>query len=230
MGSFFEDNRQAAISVLALWGILIALFLGGSNIYHRITDVRAKLKQSQSQLNQLEGKLETLNDAQSNSISESAIEATEALPVNNPAMALILQINRLVNDNNLATISITLAGGGNDSLSGITQTSLDMTIQGELTDINNFLLGLERVKPLSNLRAVAFRHPFGDEAVRAELTVSTFWSDLPSELPSVSQTVSNLTQSEQATIETVAQFTDLASAGLEGSEVAPTLGNPFSFR
>lgn len=181
------------------------IFFGFSNI----NSVRDKLSEVARETKTLEQKLFILKTVDQNLANiTSAFDI--ALPSKSSTLYGLNQIKNIATLNNLM-VSNVLSGSLTSLNKEISKIPITFEVEGSETDIFNFLNSLSKVLPLMTVTSVDYSS--SDNLSSATVTLNVYTAPLPKNIPSITQSVSDLTNDELKLIDELSTYQKPAFTG-----------------
>lgn len=212
-----KNIQSAAYAILPLIGV-IALFIFAVPFgISQISGVRDKISKASTVQNTLTQKLDLLTNISVSAVSETDALAI-ALPDSNPALVTLSQIKILASAGGLSTTGVK---GGSEvkDKSGLLRVDITFDLRGSRDAIMSFLKGVENISPITVVTKLKLNESGGGSL--ANITVSSFWSPLPTKIPAVTDPERDLTADEKNTIAKVSAlnppiFTEVPASETSG--------------
>jgi len=194
-----ENIKIIITSAAPLTIVLILFLITGSFGIGKVTDLRSQVDTASSQQNTLNQKLNILQTV-SPSLSSSSNLATTALPSDNAAILTISQLKFLASTNSV-TLSGTKSGAAVIDSTGLSRVDITFDVTGTRPQVITFLKSISTIAPISVVDNIKLNENSG--VTRATTTVRAFWSPLPAKLPPVTTALTDLTQDEKDTLNSI---------------------------
>jgi hypothetical protein len=153
---------------------------------------RALIAKAKTTENVLTTKLNYLKDNQVQIKAQKDLVSI-ALPEKNPALTILTQIKNLQVTDNIVVTEIRVASGTKDE-KGTGSTGFVIKVEGGAEDITGFLGTVLNSLPLLRVNRVEFTEIGGNYT--AEISLTSFWEDLPIKIPAVTDPIKKLTSDE----------------------------------
>ncbi len=219
-----EKDKQILKSIVPLL-IVVALFIfAGKFAIGQIKNVSTQIKEAKKTQSVLSEKLKTLRSVSLVSASGSTA-AIIALPKSNPSLQIISQIRNLASMNLLLIEGIRASVSESD-IGQMSYVTTSFNLVGPREAISAFVKGIEGIAPMSFVDKLSLVED-GSGGTAASVTVKTYFAPLPSTIPTVTQSVTDLTASEK---ELLKQISSLTQPVIDTGIVATVSGanpNPF---
>lgn len=218
------SDVKAALNAGLPLVISIILFVVVGNLgIANITDLRTQITQAQKDQQVLNQKVNILQ-TEAATLGTSSVAVSTALPDSNTVLAVISQLKSISTNDTLALTNLKTGGQVQDS-SGLSRVDVSFEVSGTRDQIITFLGQLANAAPIMVVSSIRFSENGG--ASRADVTVKSFWAGLPTNLPTTTEALTDLTPDEQAVLDSVGQLTQPPFTTLPAS---PTSGktNPFT--
>ena len=209
-----------AIFIVVVIAILLANFLLG-----RIGELNSKSSVDLDQQSQLQQKLESLQKIDPTVLSESA-NAYLSLPDKNPAVYVISQLKKYASEYGVTLTKINISGSGSPQAE-LSSASVQFGIEGEYQKVVDLIDRLSQTAPIMSIDRVKITQSslIGAEA---QGTLNTYWAPFPKTLPSLTESVSNLTEDELAALEVLTSLEQPSFGELPPASSASARANPFA--
>ena len=209
------DTRRFLLIFIFLCGLIfLIVFFAVIPQVNNIFGLQQKINQESDKLRQLQTKLSALEDAQTLQLVQNSEVINHAFPSYKPLLELMAGINFIARQSNASIADIKLSPGLISTQSaeavitgskkakpietGYKSLSVNLKIVGDIDGVNQFLSGIERISPLSNVTRIALSEKRGDTldttTYEAELEIVTYYftqtikSTVDAALPSVGAT------------------------------------------
>lgn len=230
MNKDFELKTQAAAPYFLFMVILfVASLIGVNQFYSRFSVIQAKISDASSKQQILQQKLLTLQQLNRDALSFSE-SAYLALPAYNPSLLDISQIKRQAKnfDISIDTLRISASSAESKDLSNV---RIDLKAIGSYTSIINFLKKLQNEAPIMNIDSLKIQENPPD--FQATVSLLSYWSTLPAQLPALTESVVGFSQDELDTLNTLSKletplFTQDNVSTTNATQTAAPRENPFS--
>lgn len=191
------DNTRIALSAfLPMTAIIFLSYFAGSFGISRIKTINtniAKAERDQVVLNQ---KLSILRGV-SDQLTQSSTTAVITLPETNPAATVVSQIKTLGATNGVI-ISNIKSGGEVSDPSGLSRVDITFDITGNRTAVVQTILGVPTLAPITLVDKAKLNET--NQSLRATVSVKAFWAALPTQLPALTEQITDLTDKERETL------------------------------
>lgn len=203
MKSIPENVSQIIKALLPLFVVIILFLFLGRIGFTKITEIRSEIANAQSDQAVLTEKLELLRTISVTGVHDSNT-ATNALPDANPSLLVIYQLRNLAANDGLVLTGIRSKINQSDG-SDLNSISVSFNIAGEKTKVEPFLLKVATIAPVSLLSKIKVSEAGG--IVSGDVTVQSFWSALPTQLPATIEGFQELTEADKQTLSVVDSLT-----------------------
>lgn len=203
-GQLPENTKQVIKSVAPLLIVIILFLFVGKFGVGKITGLSTKIKDSKRTQTILQEKLNILTSV-SQTAAVNAGRVVYALPESNPTIAALSQLKNLALTNNLILKEIRSSNSSSDT--SFSSVNISFSVEGARDSILAFINSIKTVAPIMLVSRAQLRE--GQDIAKADITVSSFWAGLPSSIPPVTQTVSDLTASEKEMLIELSQLNQL---------------------
>jgi hypothetical protein len=189
----------------------------------KVLELRGQIDAAQTQKNVLTQKLDILQNVNS-TLGTAPDLATSALPAGNPSLLTISQLKTLAITNGIILTGIK-AGTEIADPSGLSRNDVSFEATGTREQVLAFLKGINTFAPINVVDTIKMNEQSG--LTKATTTVKSFWSPLPTKLPSVTQAISDLTPDERVILSSVTSLTQPTFLALPPANTAGKT-DPFS--
>ncbi|MFC1625454.1 type 4a pilus biogenesis protein PilO [Patescibacteria group bacterium] len=192
--SFIPPKVRVLIKpIAALLVLSVLFFFAGKFGFSKIKDIRAQVKKEETNKNVLTQKLNILTSVGADA-SENADIATLALPSQNPILIMISQIRSLAF---ASSVSVSSLKGGSEvkGKGGISKVDLTFDVEGARPQVMEFLKNISKLAPITKVGKIKMSESLG--IVRASVVTNSFWAELPSKLPALTDPIKTLSTDEQ---------------------------------
>lgn len=191
-----ENVKFVLGAVLPTFGIIVLSIIVANVGIGKLSSVRSQISTHERNIATLNRKMEVLTSVR-DIVSGNATAVAVALPDANPSLVVLNQLKILAAANSVTLTSIKSGAEIQDS-SGLSRADITFEVQGGKGNVVNFIKGISTFAPISIVDQVKMNQT--NATTRANLTVKTYWSNLPTQIPAVTQAVSELTPAEIQTI------------------------------
>lgn len=183
-------------SILPTIGIFVVLIFVGFNLlkigWDQISKQASELKVLRLEDRVLSEKQSILSEIQGNILVQADM-ALQVLPDQNPSLAIISQVKTLAFERGLILTKIN-AGAETQEENGFSKVDVTVEMQGTPSLVMDYVLVLKRIAPLVNIGKVNITGAAG--STQAIVTITGYWSELPSKIASVSTPINDLAADE----------------------------------
>lgn len=204
--SYLKIKKLALPGGILLITLIIAV-IGFSSIYKKITTLRKDIKSSQEEVDLLKERLTSLKQAETESISDSAVNVSLALPSKNPALFVASQIRAIAQENALSITELIIDNRLSQSRAdeeSVSSVNVTVGLMGDYTQIAKMIEGLKTSKPLLSINELTIEK--SNNTYEAAITYKAHWSSLPATLPSINKPVLPLTSSEKQILQLLTTY------------------------
>ena len=120
-----------------------------------------------------------------------------ALPKTNPSLQYLSQLRLLAAENGLILSDVKVSSGG-ETAGNLSAINGSFSVLGAKESITSFCQSLGRMAPLTVISKIDLSD--GGGASKADIGTRTFYASLPKTIPSISQSITDLTASEKELI------------------------------
>ena len=216
-----------AIPLLVILGTIVITIYTVNFAYLRITANLEEVGRIRKLQNTLTERVNVLKEFQAGVLDDRSDLVYTALPDKNPATAIVSQLRTQIKEREL-----TMTG-----ISSLAPTDFNEKIQeGEITykvdspDIIPILGILDSLSSIAPVTAIAEVTIVKDNSgsYAAELKLPTYWSPLPTELPSLDEPIEDLTPEERELMARILQYTFPVFVNLTPGAKSNERQNPFN--
>lgn len=218
-----ENVRLSLVSIIPLFVVMILFVLVGKLGLSKISEIRAKVQESEKVQVTLSQKLDILTTLEATAVNGAAVSVV-AFPNDNPLLVVVSQLKNLALQNQLtlSNIKTTLK---TSTASELSQADIGFEVVGSRLAVMDFLNGISGFAPITLLDKIKMDEFNG--LGHANVSVKTFWAPLPSKLPALTERVDDLNSSEKELLQSIQNL-----APSQFTEVPPSEGdfrpNPFT--
>ena len=217
-----ESIRQTALAAVPLLIVIILFALVGKFGVSKVQSVQSEIKTAQKTEKTLTEKLSLLKNL-SGVISKTGM-ANSALPSSNPSITLMGQLK---NEAIMNTVILSgIKSNASADPSGLSAASVSFTVAGTRNQIFSFLNGLTKIAPITTINTIQITEQGG--GTEAEISLRSYWADLPKTIPSVTTPIEDLTADEKRLL---SEVSNLIQPSFSQIELSPSLTdinpNPF---
>jgi len=198
-----ENDKEILKSTAPLIIVIILFVIVGKFGISQVTDLRAKINDAKKTQSTLSEKLKILKSLSQTAVS-SADSVTFALPKSNPSLQIMSQLKLLASNNLLvlSDIRASISSGDSSNLSSVT-TSFNVT--GPREQIISFIKSIDSIAPITLVDKMQLSEDKGVNI--ANISTRTYWAEFPSTIPTVTQSVTDLTVSEKDLLMQISNLT-----------------------
>jgi len=189
-------------SVFPMLAVLILFAFAGRFGVDKISEMRTKMQTLQNNINALSSKL-TILEAVSSSQSQTNV-VLSALPSRNSSIVVVSQLKILAGEQGV-TITNIKGGAEIKDPNGLSRVDITFDALGARPQIMAFAGSIGGIAPLTLLDKIKINESGG--GVRANISVKSYWSELPKSLPSITDQVGTFSNEEKDTITEIAKLT-----------------------
>lgn len=217
-----ENIKTIGRSTLPLAVIIILFIAVGKFGFSRISELRGRIAQAQRDQTVLTQKLNILKSI-SETVTSGSPMALTALPSTNPSLITTSQLKSLASIQEVVISGIKGSGEVKDN-SGLSRVNISFEATGGRAQIIAFLKSIGTIAPITLVDKVKITEAGG--AVRADVSVKSFWAALPTKLPTLTEPITDLTANETETLTAVTGLTQPSLIEIPVSEGGKA--DPFS--
>lgn len=192
MGTFFVKYKPVVLPVVIIWILVLITLVFGKPILGRIGVLRAEIASAESEVEKLSDKLTTLQEISAIIIPYSE-RAVVALPHINSGYLVLAQIRSEAAELEVSLNNISL-NSTDQSMEDLDEIDVSFEAAGNLESVSTFVENLSFLLPVMNFKSVEIEERQG--YVEAGVSLVSYWSPFPKELPPVTEPVSSLSSQE----------------------------------
>lgn len=171
--------------------------------FSKVGETRAKIAAQKKSETVLTERLNLLTQVGDEILDTSGISLS-ALPDQNPSLIVISQLKRLSSQFGVSLANIK-AGGQVKDKSGLSRVDLIFEAVGSRVGVLDFLQAIDTFAPLSLIERLKMSETAG--IARAEVTIKSFWAELPTKLPPIDTPIMDLTADESQILSDITALT-----------------------
>lgn len=218
-----ENDKQVLKSTLPLFVVVLLFIFAGKFAVSEIQKINNQIKETKKTQSVLSQKLNTLRSVSQLSVSGTNAAIT-ALPKSNPSLQVVSQMKSLASSN-LLLIQDMRSSASDKSSSQVPYVTTSFNLVGSKDAISAFIKGVDTIAPISFVDKVSLTQDGG--AFAANISVKTYYAPLPSTIPTITQTVTDLTASEKELLNQIGRLSQPALNLPVTATVSATNSNPF---
>lgn len=215
-------SKNLLSSILPLLISIVLFFVVLKFGVGRVMELRGEIAQANINKNILTQKLNTLQSFGTN-LSATTEASSLALPDKNPALIVLSQL-KILAVQNLVSIAGIKTGSSITPNMDISSANISFDAVGPPAAIFSFLNGVHKIAPITIISGVRMSQT--GQIATASITVSSFWSPLPTQIPAVDEPINTLTPDEQSILGSVSTLISPQFAGLQPAQGGRA--NPFT--
>jgi hypothetical protein len=234
--------QDLVVSVLIIAFTIGGLFIGVVPAIQKILDQVETTRQLSVELAGLQKKLDILNAIDEDQLRADLVTVLSAVPADKSLPTVFSTVEGVAQQVGVGILDQTISAvGGVASQSG-TQTALEkqlgsrvlpfnVTVQGPISAIQQFIAQSTNVRRLLRLRTFSISFPKENEVLRVSLQMDAFYEPFPTNLGSLSSSLTPLSEKEQGLVTQLASFPLVGQAAggeLPPAALGPGKANPFS--
>lgn len=203
MKGITESQKAMLMAFAPLIAVVLLFYFVGSFGFSKISEVRVQLageSKNQATLTQKLAILRTVSDT----LATGASFAATALPDSNPSLLLSSQLKNLSSQNQVNLSGLKGGPEVTDS-TGLSRVDLTLDVTGTRESVLDFAKAIEGMAPITHIDKIKITE--GNNQVRASLSLRSFWSPLPTKLPSLTEQITDLTADERALLSDLSGLT-----------------------
>lgn len=207
------------VRVLFFPAVLVSFLLIISLVVFKngVTNISSQLKQlkaARKTEGTLQEKVNLLQQMGGAFLSQSDL-AVIALPENNPALTMLVQLSTLAEKHDL-TITQKEVARPLEAQAGMSKATVSVKTGGELYQLTDFIKEIRRLAPVSTLDEIQIDSQSGLLTANAEVTV--YFSKFPEKLPPLTEPIKVLTNEEELIFKEISGLTKPEYVELSPSE------------
>lgn len=218
-----KSSKELLKALIPLIAVIVLFALVGKFAIAKAVDYNNQIKVLEKDRNTLTEKLSLLKIV-ADSFSEGATTVSLALPSQNPSIMTISQLKNLSAQTGIAMLGMKAGAEVKDN-SGLKRVDISFEVDGAKPDIIEFVNKIKTISPITIVDKIKISEVNG--ATRANVTVKSFWADLPKTIPNLTQQVTDLTDKEEQTLMEVSLLTTPSFFVTEASE-ENVIADPFN--
>jgi hypothetical protein len=200
---FVPENIKQIITAIAPLFVVIILFLVvGKFGVAKVLDIRLQVKSAQKNEEVLTQKLSLLQTL-SPGANQMASVVSSALPEANPSLAVMSQL-KLLATSQAVILSNLKSTSGSSGKSDMKETNTSFTLLGGKGQVFEFLKRTTNIAPLITVKNISISDAGG--GISADVTVASYWADLPKTIPAIDEPIMDLTASEKQILTNVSSL------------------------
>lgn len=203
MNTFSKYSSMFWYGLLFL-GLVVVILIEGQFFFGKSNSLSSTASELSTRIELLQSRNAALSSISPEVIAASKQIAT-VLPAENSVLLISSQLRNtaILNKVTLKNLSTNSIPDLNDPLAGSTQVGV--IVEGDTPSVLQFLANLTTLAPLVEINTVNFiTNP---TTTIAQLSLASFWSPFPSQLPSITEPVVALTPEETELMQRVSAFT-----------------------
>jgi Tfp pilus assembly protein PilO len=211
------------LPIVVSLAVVVIGIIAGRNMVGRVLSLRSDISEAQSSVEILEGRLAILRGL-SGRVDVYESNVLSAIPVSNSTLVATAQIKSIANNNGLLLTDIrSIASASEDK--ELSSLNIRFSLVGSYEQVQSFVEEISNVTPLMNLSDlnISLR---GGEAT-ADVSLSTFWGPLPTELPPINKPIQDLNADELELLTRLSGFSRPVIEGLPGAQTPSVRADPF---
>lgn len=202
-------------SILPLIAVLILFAFAGRFGMEKTSETRTKIQTVKENIDALSAKLAILEGVDATQTQTNT--ALSALPSRNSSTVVVSQLKILAATQGVTLTNIRGSGEVKDP-SGLSRIDVTFDAFGIRPQIMSFAASMNQIAPIALLDKIKINESGG--GVRAAFQVKSFWSELPKTLPTLTDKVNSLTNSEKELLIEIAKLRQPLFVELPASETA----------
>jgi hypothetical protein len=221
IGNISEGEKQILKSLTPLVIVIILFILVGKFGISQVSNLRLKINEAKKTQSLLTEKLDLLRSISVIS-PDSADLVVFALPKSNPTLQVMSQIEILASENSVTLTEMRSSSANSDSDRLSVTTSFNIT--GTRDTIVAFIKGIDGIAPLTFVEKMSLTENAGLNV--AEVSVKTYYAPLPKTIPTVTQSIADLSPSEMDLFNQISQLSqplvgEVTTISTEGNNLDP---------
>jgi hypothetical protein len=201
--SFISPNiSMLAVPILYLIILIVVSVFSIKTGYGQIIKQRADISNAKKIESVLNEKLITLQDAQG-FIAKYVDPVSFAMPDKNPSLLILSQMKQIIQQRPISLTDLNLSkGSGTASTNTI---ALSFNVVGSVNDVLSLYQDMTKLAPLMVFDNFDISHDA--ESIAIETRASSFFSEYPEKLPSITQPISKITTNEISILDEITLLT-----------------------
>jgi Tfp pilus assembly protein PilO len=229
-----QSSRLSFVLLLAASCLILVCLLVIKPQIEKIIDLKGQIAANRQKLSLLTDKLDTLKRLSDSDLKEKTKRLIQLLPAQNDP-ANLLAVFRLAAQENQVTLGEIKATPGEISTASASaakkasfESSFNLTVEGELTQVKNFIGTWATTPPLIKVEA-ELSQDAKSKLTKAVLLITAYYLPLPEKIDSIDKPLPLVTAREEEILTQIAGFRDLPVnyETLPAMQTGKT--NPFSF-
>jgi len=198
-----ESVRQTLSAGTPLLIVVILFVVAGKFGVSKVLDLRSRITAADNSTTILTQKLQLLQEV-SPTIATSTSVSTSAVPVANSSLIVSSQLKTLALADGVVLSSVKSTSGA-ATANGLHQVAVSFTAQGPQSSVFNFLNDISKIAPITIIDKILLSENAGN--LSTDLSVKSYWADLPKTIPLIDAPISDLTSAEKETLAKIANLT-----------------------
>ncbi len=229
MKDLSKNIKFLEVPILVLLALIVVSLVGAKIIFDRfsiINNESADLKSTQELLTQKLTVLQTNNQK----AADFSSKVNEALPSRNPSFIVLAQLRNMTSQVSALISDVSVGQGVKDQGTNISYVPITFKTSGDPIKLSNILLQVNKFAPISKLQELKLVAGTGANDFVATITLNTYWSELPTKIPAISEPITQLTPDENKILQDVSNLQSVAvgSSQPTSAVAGSSRTNPFS--
>jgi Tfp pilus assembly protein PilO len=186
-------------AILSL-GFIIVLVFELSFFTNRVQSNQTNTTSLKNEISILQSRLAALQSARPK-VTDAISKTTDALPSDNSALLVTSQIRHLALDSQMEIKNINLSAVQKPDAQGIGSMQVSFTVTGQIKDMLTFFDNIVNSAPLLSFDSISLLS--SETQSICQVSINSFWSPLPTELPSITDPLVSLSGEEETLLEKV---------------------------
>lgn len=221
---FSERDRQILKSIAPFLIIVVLFYIVGKFAVSQILNIKNQINVAKTSQSVLSDKLTVLK-----SVSKIAVAGVDsvlfALPKTNPSVLAITQLKNLAAGNALVITDVKTSVAGNVDKGGVGYINTTFSVTGSREQIMSFIKGIENIAPITFVEKMELNENAGLNV--ANIGTRTYYAPLPVTIPTVSESITDLTASEKEMLSQMGKLIRPIMASVVNASSSGTNSNPF---
>jgi hypothetical protein len=200
---FFNQYKSMIWYGIIFVGLFVAIIFEANFFYNKVQT----LSQTEADLTARVALLDQRNTALS-SLDPSVVAASKlisnVLPGQNSVLLVTSQVRNTAVANKVTLKSLTTSSITDQLDSNAGSSQVGIIVEGESSAVLDFLTNLTTLSPLIELGSVNF--VTNPTSTIAQVTLVSYWSPFPTQLPPITESVTSLTSEETALLQKLSSF------------------------
>lgn len=229
MRSFKVDINVLALPLFVFFGLIFLSIIAGKIVINNVSSLTQQISDNKGMENQLSAKLTSLKTLNSPQTGDQLKALELDLPEVNPVFEAMSKIQSVGINKDLVIGNFNSSNITSGKDNPVSTSEIDFTAEGTYAGLLAFISTLKDYFPITRFDSIKIlnQNSNGISNYKLSAAVSTYWSALPSLLPSIETPVTELTSAEQTQVLKIRslQAVNLVSTATASATMGKT--NPF---